>query len=103
MSLTIIEQARRPIKTFENVEEFMKYYDKHKQRIDEQTTHALNKYYIINGYRLTRIKGNLKLKERKQSDSDEVLSIEERMTKLESVLNTLVDRFNSIIYSKSED
>ena len=42
--------------------EFTLFYTAHKAEMDAQTTHILNKMYFIDGYRITKIKGELMLK-----------------------------------------
>ena len=62
MDLKVIEPVKTPLKEFEGPDEFNLYYHKHKDEIDSQTTHILNRKYKINGYRITKIKGVLCLK-----------------------------------------
>lgn len=61
-SIKIIEPIKKCIKTFNTTDEFNLWYMKNKNEIDSLTTHKLNKLYHINGYRITKIKGELKLK-----------------------------------------
>ena len=62
MEMKIIEPIRKPLKEFENPDEFNMYYHKHKDEIDNQTTHMLNRKYKINGYKITKLKGVLCMK-----------------------------------------
>lgn len=58
----ILQPIMNYIKEFPTPEEFNIYYNKHKEEIDNTTTHKLNKLYHIDGYRITKIKGVLMLK-----------------------------------------
>ena len=62
MDLKIIGPIKSPLKEFDSVDEFNIYYHKHKDEMDTETTHSLNKKFKINGYRITKIKGVLCLK-----------------------------------------
>lgn len=62
MDLKIYEPIRHCLKEFDNAQEFTVYYSKHKDELDKETTHKLNKMFKINGYKITRIKGELSLK-----------------------------------------
>lgn len=113
MSLKIVEPIREYLKEFETVDEFNKYYIKHKSDIDSQTTHTLNKKYHIKGYRITKIKGDLQLKGVVKNNKTGVMSraenssleeyatlkkmYEDRIVKLEQLVTELIDRYNSLI------
>ncbi len=71
MDLKVIEKIKEPLKSFETVDDFNKYYMKHKSMIDECTTHKLNKMYYIKDHRLTRIQGELQLKKCTNDDVNE--------------------------------
>jgi len=60
--LTILEPSQHCVKVFSTFEEFNTWYYKHKDMVDPQTTHILNKKYSIPGYWITKIKGVLSLK-----------------------------------------
>ena len=49
-------------KSFESKAEFYTYVNPHKDKIDGKSTCALNRLYKIPGYRISRDKGELKLK-----------------------------------------
>lgn len=53
MTINILGSIKH-IKTFENIEDFNKYYSKHKEEIDSKTTNQLNKEYTIKGYKITK-------------------------------------------------
>lgn len=53
MSITKIGKLEH-IKHFENIDDFNKYYAKHKEEIDKKTTNQLNKEYTITGYKICK-------------------------------------------------
>jgi hypothetical protein len=84
--------------TFEDQDEFFDYYNSHKSEMDSLTTHKLNKLFSIEGYRITKIKNILKLKQISVS-KDLTLrddEIENRMSILEDALNRIIEYLNSI-------
>ena len=62
MEVKVIEPIKNYIKEFNKPVEFNLWYAKHKDEVDALTTHKLNKMYHIEGYRITKIKGELMLK-----------------------------------------
>ena len=104
MDLKIIGPIKSPLKEFDSVDEFNIYYHKHKDEMDTETTHSLNKKFKINGYRITKIKGVLCLKKDRivKPDEDKVLEdptptiseIMERIQKLEETVNKIIDVLN---------
>jgi peptidoglycan hydrolase CwlO-like protein len=62
MDLKVIEPITEPLKVFNTTAEFKTFYAENKEEIDKQTTHILNKKYVIDGYRITKIKGAVMLK-----------------------------------------
>ena len=106
MDLKIIGPIKSPLKEFDSVDEFNIYYHKHKDEMDTETTHSLNKKFKINGYRITKIKGVLCLKKDRvvKPEADKVLEdptetpsiseIMERIQKLEETVNKIIDVLN---------
>ena len=124
MDLKIIEPVKTPLKEFDGPDEFNLYYHKHKDEIDSQTTHILNRKYKINGYRITKIKGVLCLKNegknyyqihknelkgvqseiKNEEDQDTIHELgiaqdlkvlQERIEQLEQSLNEVIDYINN--------
>ena len=87
MDIKVIEPIRKPLKEFALVNDFNIYYHKHKEEMDAETTHVLNKKYHINGYRITKIKGVLCLKK----DSKNPHSINNRGAKTSCVSESEVN------------
>ena len=122
MDLKIIGPIKSPLKEFDSVDEFNIYYHKHKEEMDTETTHSLNKKFKINGYRITKIKGVLCLKKDRvvkaeeekgrmspgaptgaesralseipQCETPSISEIMERIQKLEETVNKIIDVLN---------
>ena len=118
MDVKVVEPIRTPMKEFNSVDEFNLFYHNHKDEMMETTTHRLNKMYKINGYRITKIRGELCLKKvreavKQKSDVDgrspsaigvesgegndvvdESVDIETRLQRLEEVVNEIIDALN---------
>lgn len=102
MDLKIIGPIKKPLKEFESPDEFNLYYHKHKEEMDSETTHSLNKKFKIDGFRITKIKGVLCLKKDvKKKENNEVIeeenikeNIMERLEKLEKAVNDIIDALN---------
>ena len=98
--LKVIEPIKNYIKEFQTPDEFNLYYVKHKDEIDNKTTHILNKMYHINGYRITKIKNVLMLKKYdSQNDqkinSSEILEIKDEINKLKQTINNIIQYLHS--------
>ncbi len=107
--IKIIEPVQEYLKMFETVGDFNKYYHKHKEELDVQTTHMLNKKYFINGYRLTRrsirtpdgqAKNELQVKKVKGKDtsqgSHDSEGLVQRINELESIVEQLKTAFENV-------
>ena len=95
--LKIIEPIKNYLKEFETVDEFNLYYAKHKDEIDELTTHKLNKMYHINGYRITKIKGILMLKKwgnTKNDSNKENDEIIQQINEMKEAINSIIKFLN---------
>lgn len=106
----------REMKQFETVDEFNKYYAKHKEEIDAKTSNQLNKELKIRGYKITKrnVKmiddkkfGELCLKPITKDEADTATpgelradtkkDFEERITQLEIKINQIIDAITPII------
>ena len=107
MDVKVVEPIQSPMKEFNSVDEFNLFYHNHKDEMMATTTHRLNKMYKINGYRITKIRGELCLKKvreavkQKSVESedggdgvDESVDIETRLQRLEEVVNEIIDALN---------
>ena len=75
MDVKIIEPIRNYLKEFNSTDEFNAFYSMHKDEMDALTTHKLNKMYHVNGYRITKIKGELMLKRWENKRDEEARNI----------------------------
>ena len=119
MDVKVVEPIQSPMKEFNNVDEFNLFYHNHKDEMMSTTTHRLNKMYKINGYRITKIRGELCLKKvreavKQKSDVEsgdrrsrvpfgldgvddhdgDVVDVETRLQRLEEVVNEIIDALN---------
>ena len=101
MELKVIEPIKNYIKEFNSPVEFNLWYAKHKEEVDSLTTHKLNKMYHINGYRITKIKGELMLKiDRKmkdKGDETEEETVHEEINELRDEIKNIKDTVNHLI------
>lgn len=85
---------------FASPTEFDAYYQEHRQELDEKTTHKLNKMFTIPGYRITKIKGVLSLKNIPQSRVTSTMKIdalEEKTNEMKDRLNLCINTINKVI------
>ena len=105
MDVKVVEPIRTPMKEFNSVDEFNLFYHNHKDEMMETTTHRLNKMYKINGYRITKIRGELCLKKVREAvkqksdvessvEDNESVDIETRLQRLEEAVNEIIDALN---------
>jgi hypothetical protein len=105
MDLKIIEAVSKPLKVFKTTDEFNLFYHQNKESFDKQTTHLLNKQYRIEGYRITRIRGQTCLKranpvqkvamlepETAGKVDGRLLALEKKVDRLTKTLNELIDQ-----------
>ena len=102
MELKVIEPIKNYIKEFNSPVEFNLWYAKHKEEVDSLTTHKLNKMYHIEGYRITKIKGELMLKvdrhvkEKEEGESeDEINELRNEIKNIKEALNKLIEYVNN--------
>ncbi len=98
MELKIIEPIQNYLKEFNTTDEFNLFYSKNKEQLDSETTHKLNKKYHIQGYRITKIKGELMLKkvnEDEEKDDSEIMKIKDDIAKIKITLNDVINFINS--------
>lgn len=87
------------IKNFETKEEFMKYYEEHKEEIDQLQTKELNKQFKINECKISRNKNKIVIranspkskKEPKKSKDDKPKEV--KPTDLNKVIDHLINEF----------
>ena len=110
MEIKVIEPIKNYLKEFNSPVEFNLWYAKNKDEVDKLTTHKLNKMYHIMGYRITKIKGELMLKEYMESQHSKLsiddivelkndlqrknISLENEMEKIKETVNRLINFIN---------
>ena len=102
MELKVIEPIKNYIKEFNSPVEFNLWYAKHKEEVDSLTTHKLNKMYHIDGYRITKIKGELMLKidrnvKDKTLNDEESVDIHEEINELRNEIKNIKYTVNHLI------
>lgn len=105
--MSIYKKISDNSKQFETPEEFLKFYDKNKDSIDETNTRALNLKYKINDHKIGRKNGkiiiypltNISLKESNVSseESSDITSMKKEITKLRNDVNKLIQAYQEII------
>lgn len=102
MDLKVIEPIKNYVKEFNSPVEFNLWYAKHKEEVDSLTTHKLNKMYLITGYRITKIKGELMLKvdrhvkEKEEGESeDDINELRNEIKNIKETLNKLIEYVNN--------
>ncbi len=100
MEVKVIEPIKNYLKEFNTPVEFNLWYSKNKDEVDKLTTHKLNKMYHIVGYRITKIKGVLMLKEDKKvknddDENDEIFELKVELEKIKETVNKLINFINN--------
>lgn len=97
--IPIIEPIKER-KDFKNPDEFTVFYNQNKQLFEENTTCKLNKMFNIPGYRITKLKGVVSLKnipESRVTCEMKVTTVEERLKDVEDKMNNMIKTMNTII------
>ena len=110
MDINIIEPVTSYIKIFKTIDEFNLFYSKNKDHLNRLTTHMLNKMYCVEGYRLTKVKGELSLRKyddtmkryfSRKDEADlrdsEIIRIDNEIIRLNKEIAEIRDGVNRII------
>lgn len=102
--MSVYKKISDDCRTFESDSDFLKYYEKNKETIDEINTRALNLKFKINGFKIGRKEGKIILyplssvvsKVSTNEDSNltlrqEVEELKLRINIIENILNDLVN------------
>lgn len=73
--------SNQEIKNFENKEEFMKYYEEHKEELDQLQTKELNKQFKINECKISRNKNKIVVRANTPKNKKEPKKKEQPKTK----------------------
>ena len=105
-NITVFENLSDNIITFESKEQFMRYYDKNKDTIDNMATRGLNTKFKIDGYKIGRKNKKLILFPMKQSIIENQTEItednSEEFNNLHIKLDILTDKINKIEHSMKQ-
>lgn len=96
-NITVFENLSDNIISFESKEQFMRYYDKNKDDIDNMATRGLNTKFKIDGYKIGRKNKQLILFPiRKQENQSETKSEDnsEEFNQLNIKIDILTDKIN---------
>ena len=99
----MLEPVTSYVRIFKTVDEFNMFYSKNKADIDGLTTQMLNKMYLVDGYRITKIKGELMLKKyddtmkRYFSRKDEADLRDKEIIRLDHEIAAIRESVNKII------
>ena len=110
MSIKVIEPIQNALKCFKSISDFNEYYTNHKDEMNSQTTHKLNKMYEITDgnvkYCISKVQGELSLKRKYYPPNTKETSptdFNERLVKLEEITHLLSEKINEIIISLTQD
>ena len=99
MEVKVIETIKNYLKEFNTPVEFNLWYAKNKDEVDKLTTHKLNKMYHIVGYRITKIKGILMLKEDKkvknEEENEDIYELKAELEKIKETVNKIINFINA--------
>lgn len=91
--MKIIEKFSPDVTVFETKEDFIEYFDKNKDELNKLTTQKLNKMFNINGYKITKLLGEVSLKKVQESKShnSEIEEIQNKLQTLEKAFANLLE------------
>lgn len=98
--IEVYENISDNVKTFNNKEEFMNYYETHKSEIDSMKTRGLNMKYTIPGFKIGKRANKItlypiKVKEVKQEDKDEFQKLHNEITQKLDIIYTIIDEIRN--------
>jgi hypothetical protein len=100
MTLKVIKPIEE-CEYFETPEEFMEYYQEHKEEVDHMTTHKRNKLFCINGHRLgTKLGELIVIKGSNNTITQRVIQLETEVSDLKKMFCRLreeIDEHQNII------
>ena len=98
--MKIIEKFSPDITTFDTKEDFIEYFNEHKDELNTLTTQKLNKMFKISGYTITKIKGEVSLKSARDAQplhKDEQSRIETLEREVQTLKNALTNLIDTLI------
>lgn len=97
MNITVLAPVTAYEKEFNTIDEFNVYYMKNRDDFNKQTTNMLNKKFHINGYKITKIKGELCLRKFDPSTDKKYISKDELRSSLQKQIDEVKQSVNKII------
>lgn len=95
--IEVYENISDNVKTFNNKEEFMNYYETHKSEIDSMKTRGLNMKYTIPGFKIGKRANKITLypiKDKKE-DQDEFQKLHNEISQKLDIIYTLIDEIRN--------
>lgn len=83
--------ATRYRRAFDNKEDFMKYYEEHKEEIDKLTTKQLNSVYKINECKISRNKNKIIVRSNSPKTKEKKDKV--KPTDLNKIIDHLINEF----------
>jgi hypothetical protein len=99
IDMKIIERFQPDTINFETPEDFKEYLSENLEGLKEMTTQKLNKQFCINGYRITKIKGEISLRKIIDSNTNDSEFIDANaIFEMLNNLNTKIDKLISALH-----
>jgi hypothetical protein len=99
IDMKIIEKFQPDTINFETPEDFKEYLSENLEGLKEMTTQKLNKQFCINGYRITKIKGEISLRKIIDSNTNDSEFIDANaIFEMLNNLNTKIDKLISALH-----
>ncbi|MBP3606749.1 MAG: hypothetical protein J6J11_00285 [Treponema sp.] len=103
--MSIYKKQSEEQKTFETAQDFLKYYEKNKDDLDEINTRSMNLKFKINGHHIGRKQGKLILYPIKKFEEnapeneemkDQIRELQEGLDDLREMFNKMVDQIKKL-------
>lgn len=99
MSVKVLAPVKTYVKIFPTVDDFNSFYNLHKSEIDAQTTYMLNRMYLVQGHRITKVHGELMLKKYDPKTDKRYLSKQEQQDRENNVIDEFREEAASLAAS----
>ena len=106
--ITVFENLSDNIITFDNEQEFMRYYEKNRESIDSMATRGLNTKFKIEGFKIGRRNKNIilfpikteqpsvEVNSNSESLKEEIQDLRERIDLIGDLLNKLIKQLSKM-------
>lgn len=100
--MSIYKKISEDPRTFETVSDFLKYYEKNKEDLDEMNTRSMNLKFKINGHHIGRKQGKLilypiKKFEENAPENENIQEMKNQIRELQEGLDDLREMFNKMV------